>query len=110
MARNGSPLGEGMTNERPSVSENPKFNSTPIPNQCLEVDGSTAFERERSAVSDRDVIHSDLVEIAKRNRKNYGVLVGAILYLHSINAARPRLFWSQALVAALAAACGFWWR
>jgi hypothetical protein len=54
-----------------------------------------------------------LVEIAKRNgdfRKNYGVLVGAILYLHSINGARPRLFWSQALLAALAAACGFWWR
>jgi hypothetical protein len=41
-----------------------------------------------------------LVEIAKRNgdfRKNYGVLVGAILYLRSISAARPRLFWSQAL-------------
>jgi len=36
-----------MTNERPSVSENPKSNSTPIPNQCLEVDGSTAFERTR---------------------------------------------------------------
>lgn len=64
-------------------------------------------------MSDRDVTHSDLVEIAKRNgdfRKNYGVLVGAILYLHSINAARPRLFWSQALLAAIAAACGFWWR
>lgn len=62
-------------------------------------------------MSDRDVTHSDLVEIAKRNgdfRKNYGV--GAILYLHSINAARPRLFWSQALLSALAAACGFWWR
>ena len=45
-------------------------------------------------MSDRDVTHSDLVEIAKRNgdfRKNYGVLIGAILYLHLINAARPRL-------------------
>ena len=49
-------------------------------------------------MSERDVTHSDLVEIAKRNgdfRKNYGVLVGAILYLRSINAARPRLFWWQ---------------
>jgi hypothetical protein len=48
------------------------------------------------------VTHSDLVEIAKRSgdfRKNYGVLVGAILYLRSIDAARPRLFWWQALVA-----------
>jgi hypothetical protein len=46
-------------------------------------------------VSDRDVRHSDLVAIAKRNgdfRKNYGVVVGAILYLRSINATRPRLF------------------
>jgi hypothetical protein len=59
------------------------------------------------------VTHSDLVEIAKRNgefRKNYGVLVGAFLYLRSINAARPRLFWWQAFLAALAAALGFWWR
>jgi hypothetical protein len=98
-----------MTNERPSVSENPKFNSTSHPS-CRQ-HGVRA--NEKSAVSDRDVTHSDLVEIAKRNgdfRKNYGVLVGAILYLHSINAARPRLFWSQALLAALAAACGFWWR
>jgi hypothetical protein len=64
-------------------------------------------------MSGRNVAHSDLVEIAKRNgdfRKNYGVLVGAILYLRSINAARPRLFWWQALIATLAAALGFWWR
>jgi hypothetical protein len=35
------------------------------------------------------------VEIANRNgdfRKNYGVLVGAILYLRLMSAARPRLF------------------
>jgi hypothetical protein len=64
-------------------------------------------------VSDRDVTHSDLVEIAKRNgdfRKNYGVVVGANLYLRSINAARPRLFWWQAFMAALAGALGVWWR
>jgi hypothetical protein len=38
-------------------------------------------------MSDRDATHSDLVEIAKQNgdfRKNYGVIVGAILYLRSI--------------------------
>ena len=49
-------------------------------------------------MSERDATHSDLVEIAKQNgdfRKNYGVIVGAILYLRSISAARPRLFWWQ---------------
>jgi hypothetical protein len=64
-------------------------------------------------MSDREVTHSDLVEIAKCNgdfRKNYGVLVGAILYLRSINAARPRLFWWQTLIAAIAGASGFLWR
>ena len=52
-------------------------------------------------MSDRDATHSDLVEIAKQNgdfRKNYGVIVGAFLYLRSISAARPRLFWWQALM------------
>ena len=41
-------------------------------------------------MSDRDVTHSDLVEIAKRNgdfRKNYGVLVGAISALDKCSAA-----------------------
>jgi hypothetical protein len=40
-------------------------------------------------MSDRDVTHSVLVEIAKQNgdfRKNYGVIVGAILYLRSSSA------------------------
>ena len=51
-------------------------------------------------MSDWEATRSDLVEIAKRNgdfRKNYGLLVGAFLYLRSINAARPRLFWWQAV-------------
>lgn len=64
-------------------------------------------------MSDRDVTHSDLVEIAKRNgdfRKNYGVVVGAVLYLRSINAIRPRLFWWQAMLAAIIGALSFWWR
>jgi hypothetical protein len=64
-------------------------------------------------MSDREVTHSDLVEIAKRNgdfRKNYGLLVGAFLYLRSINAARYRSFWWQAWMAAIAAMLGFWWR
>ncbi len=60
-------------------------------------------------MSDRDVTHSDLVEIAKQNgdfRKNYGVIVGAILYLRSINAARPRLFWWQAVMASYRSCVG----
>jgi hypothetical protein len=64
-------------------------------------------------MSDRDVTHSDLVEIAKRNgdfRKNYGLIVGAILYLRSINAARPRLVWWQILTASFAVVWGLWWR
>jgi hypothetical protein len=64
-------------------------------------------------MSDREVTYSDLVEIAKRNghfRKNYGLLVGAILYLRSINAAGPRLFLWQSLMAAVAGTLGFWWR
>lgn len=64
-------------------------------------------------MSDRGARHSDLVEIAKRNgdfRKNYGLIVGAILYLRSVSAARPRLFWGQALIASVAVALRFWWR
>ena len=42
--------------------------------------------------------YSDLVEISKLNgdfRKNYGKVLGAILYLRSVSAARGRsLFWS----------------
>jgi len=50
-------------------------------------------------VSDEE--YSDLVEIAKRNgefRKNYGPVIGAFLYLRSINAARPRSFWWSGLL------------
>ena len=47
---------------------------------------------------------SDLVEIAKRNgdfRRNYGLLVGAFLYLRSLSAARGRSFvWLGLLLAA----------
>jgi hypothetical protein len=62
-------------------------------------------------VSDQNVTHSDLVEIAKYNgdfRKNYGVLIGDFLYLRSINAARPRSLWWQGLMAGVAGALGFW--
>ncbi len=47
---------------------------------------------------------SDLVEIAKRNgdfRKNYGLLIGAFLYLCSIHAARGRPFWWKGLIVAV---------
>ena len=54
-------------------------------------------------MSDRDAKYSDLVEIAKRNgdfRKNYGLLIGAFLYLRSIHAARGRPFWWKGLFVA----------
>jgi hypothetical protein len=48
-------------------------------------------------MSDRN--YSDLVEIAKRNgefRRNYGILVGAFLYLRSISATRaPPVWWAS---------------
>jgi hypothetical protein len=56
-------------------------------------------------VSGQEVTNSDLVEIAKRNgdfRRNYGLWMGAFLYLRSIRAARPRLSWWQALTASAA--------
>jgi hypothetical protein len=62
-------------------------------------------------VSDQEARYSDLVEIAKRNgdfRKNYGPIIGAFLYLRSINAARPRSFWGKGLVVAVAGALGWW--
>jgi hypothetical protein len=40
--------------------------------------------------------HSDVVEIARRNgdfRRNYGILIGAFLYLRSLNATRSRPFY-----------------
>jgi hypothetical protein len=52
-------------------------------------------------VSDQEAKNSDLVEIAKRNgdfRKNYGLIIGAFLYLRSINAARGRSFWWNGLL------------
>ena len=48
---------------------------------------------------------SELVEIAKRNgdfKKNYGILIGAYLYLRSLRAARGRpLFWTGLMLTAL---------
>jgi hypothetical protein len=63
--------------------------------------------------------HTDLVEIARRNgdfKKNYGTLIGAFLYLRSLNAARGRPFYWLTLVCALLSAAlscvgklGSWW-
>jgi hypothetical protein len=69
----------------------------------------TRFEGWRSAVSDQ--VNSDLVEIAKRNgdfRKNWGLIIGSVLYLRSLNAARPRSFWWSGLLAVATAAAGLW--
>jgi hypothetical protein len=49
---------------------------------------------------------SEIVEISKLNgdfKKNYGILIGAYLYLRSISAARgPSFFWTGFVSAALA--------
>jgi hypothetical protein len=56
-----------------------------------------AFEKESKTMSEQIGSISELVEIAKRNgdfRKNYGMVLGAYLYLRSISAARGRsYFW-----------------
>jgi hypothetical protein len=54
---------------------------------------------------------SDLSTIAKLNgdfRRNYGPLLGAFLYLHSINAARGRS-WLWAGVASLVGSAALGW-
>jgi len=54
---------------------------------------------------------SDLVEIAKRNgdfKKNYGMILGAFLYLRSLNAARGRPFYWLGLICALVATALPW--
>jgi hypothetical protein len=64
-------------------------------------------------MSDQNVKDSDLVEIAKRNgefRRNYGIFVGAFLYLRSISAARSPSFRWTSLLAALAGAYTLWTR
>jgi len=52
--------------------------------------------------------YSDLVEIVKRNRdfkNNYGILIGAYLYLRSLSAAKGRSsFWTGLILAALSGA------
>lgn len=54
---------------------------------------------------------SDLLEIAKRNgdfRRNYGTIVGAYLYLRTLNAAGGRsLLWGGLLFSALTAGMGW---
>jgi hypothetical protein len=55
---------------------------------------------------------SDIVEIAKRNgdfRRNYGILVGAFLYLRSLHAAaRQPKSWVGLAIALLTAALAVW--
>jgi len=59
-------------------------------------------------MSDRS---SELVEISKLNgdfRKNYGKLIGALLYLRSINAARGRPMLCAGVIAVILS-CGLAW-
>jgi hypothetical protein len=55
-------------------------------------------------MSDQETANSDLVEVAKLNgdfRKNYGLIVGAFLYLRSVSAARGGSFWWNGLLVLL---------
>jgi hypothetical protein len=52
-------------------------------------------------MSDQEIAKSDLLEVAKLNgdfRKNYGLIVGAFLYLRSVSAARGGSFWWNGLL------------
>jgi hypothetical protein len=54
---------------------------------------------------------SDLVEIAKRNgdfKRNYGILIGAFLYLRSISAARGQSFYRLGLICTVLSAALAW--
>ena len=62
-------------------------------------------------MSNRTETTSDLVEIAKRNgdfSKNYGKILGALLYLRSISAARRRSVLSSGAIFAAFAAAAAW--
>ncbi|MBP1298399.1 hypothetical protein ABIF38_007355 [Bradyrhizobium japonicum] len=62
-------------------------------------------------MADPQVRSSDLVEIARRSgefRKHYGVVLGALLYLSSISAARPRSIWWSGVSTALIGAAAIW--
>ena len=62
-------------------------------------------------MSDQDGKNSNLVEIVKRNgdfRRNYGITVGALLYLSSINAARGGISWWKTLLGIAIAITTLW--
>lgn len=62
-------------------------------------------------MADQQARSSDLVEIARRSgefRKHYGVVLGALLYLSSISAARPRSIWWSGVLTALVGAVALW--
>jgi hypothetical protein len=62
-------------------------------------------------VSDQDAKNSNLMEIVKRNgdfRKNYGIAVGAFLYLSSINAARGGISWWKTMLSIAVATTALW--
>jgi len=55
--------------------------------------------------------YSDLVEIARRNgdfRRNYGIFLGAFLYLRSLSAARGRAFFGPGLICVALASTLTW--
>lgn len=68
---------------------------------------------EAVVMTNHEARSSDLVEIARRSgesRKHYGVALGALLYLSSISAARPRSIWWSGMITALIGAMALWLR
>jgi hypothetical protein len=63
-------------------------------------------------VWDRDAKYSDLVEVIKRNGefRKWGPFWGPILYLRSVNAARPRSVWWKRVVAFGTILGGLWFK
>lgn len=62
-------------------------------------------------MADEVEIPSELSKIAKLNgdfRRNYGTLLGAFLYLHSINAARGRSWFWRGLISLICSAALAW--
>ena len=62
-------------------------------------------------MSGQDGKNSNLVEIVKRNgdfRRNYGIAVGALLYLSSINAARGGISWWKTLLSIAVGGTALW--
>lgn len=62
-------------------------------------------------MSDQELRNENLIEVLKRNgdfSKNYGPVLGALLYWLSMKAARPRSVWWKGLFALTIGVVGLW--